>query len=131
MSCAKDHREFCAHHAARETRNLEKTVALPLAREILGGLTDLRSTSHVNHALGNLFILSADERISARRSANLCYLAQLLLQSAAAIERSGQPADAAQCPSPAGSLPPSPSCQSAPYRKTRAHPKGRAEGRRK
>ena len=100
MSCAKDHREFCAHHAARETRNLGKTVALPLAREILGGLTDLRSTSHVNHALGNLFILSADERISARRSANLCYLAQLLLQSAA-------------------------------YRKTRAHPKGRAEGRRK
>src|SRR5208282_3055791 len=85
MLIGKDHPELCSHHAQQELRSLERSVAQPLARQILGTLTDLRSGTAVNHALANLFILSADGRVSARRSSNLTYIAQLLVQSLAAI----------------------------------------------
>jgi len=86
MIRSKDHLEFCAYHAEQELRALERSVAQPLAREILGQLTDLRSGAAVNHAMANLFILSADGRISGRRAASLTYLGQLLLQSLSAVK---------------------------------------------
>src|SRR5271168_1005875 len=86
MLRAKDHPELCSHHAALELRALEKSVAIPLAREILGTLTDLRSGAAVNQAMGNLMILSADGRITERRAASLTYLGQVLLQTLAAIK---------------------------------------------
>jgi len=86
MLIGKDHPEFCAHHAQQELRALERSVARPLAREILGTLTDMRSGAAVNHAMANLFVLSADGRVSSRRMAGLGYLGQLLLQSLAAIK---------------------------------------------
>lgn len=85
MLIAKDHPELCSHHAQMELRALEKSVAKPLAREILGTLTDLRSGVALNHALANTFILSADGRISGSRANSLAYLGQLLLQSLGAI----------------------------------------------
>jgi hypothetical protein len=98
MLCAKDHPELCHHHAQMELRALERSVANPLAREILGSLTDLRSGAALNQALGNLFVLRADGRVSARRSGSLTYIAQLLLQSLAAIRNDwrGTPAPSAK-----------------------------------
>ena len=94
MFIGKDHPELCSHHAQMELRSLARTVAKPLAREILGALTDLRSAAALNHALANTFLLSADGRISGRRAATLAYLGQLLLQSVAAIRNDwrGEPA---------------------------------------
>ena len=87
MLRSKEHAEFCAHHAQQELRALEGSVAQPLAREILGALTDMRSGAAVNHAMANLFVLSADGRVSSRRMAGLGYIGQLLLQSLAAIKQ--------------------------------------------
>jgi len=87
MLCGKDHPELCSHHAQQELRSLERAVAQPLAREILGRLTDMRSGAAVNHAMANLFVLSADGRVSSRRMAGLGYIGQLLLQSLAAIKQ--------------------------------------------
>jgi len=87
MIRSKEHSEFCAHHAQQELRTLERSVAQPLAREILGSLTDMRSGAAVNHAMANLFVLSADGRVSSRRMAGLGYIGQLLLQSLAAIKQ--------------------------------------------
>jgi hypothetical protein len=87
MIRSKEHAEFCAHHAQQELRALERSVAQPLAREILGDLTDMRSGAAVNHAMANLFILSADGRVSSSRTASLAYLSQLLLQSLSAMKQ--------------------------------------------
>ncbi|HMD32021.1 MAG TPA: hypothetical protein VKG84_08925 [Candidatus Acidoferrales bacterium] len=92
------HPEFCAHHAQMELRALERSVAKPLAREILGAVTDLRSGAGLNLALANTFVLSADGRISSRRAATLAYLGQLLLQTLGAIHNDwrGTPAPSAK-----------------------------------
>jgi len=87
MLRSKEHLEFCAYHAQQELRALERSVARPLARQILGSLTDMRSGAAVNHAMANLFVLSADGRVSSRRMAGLGYIGQLLLQSLAAIKQ--------------------------------------------
>jgi hypothetical protein len=85
MLRSKEHAEFCSYHAQQELRALERSVAQPLAREILGSLTDMRSGAAVNHAMANLFVLSADGRVSGRRAAGLGYLGRLLLQSLSAM----------------------------------------------
>jgi len=87
MLIGKDHPELCGHHAQQELRSLERAVAKPLAHQILGTLTDMRSGTAVNHAMANLFILSADGRVSPRRMASLGYIGQLLLQSLAAMRQ--------------------------------------------
>lgn len=98
MLLGKDHPELCAHHALMELRALERSVSKPLARDIIGALTDLRSGAGLNLALANTFILSADGRISERRAASLSYLGQLLLQTLTAIRNDwrGDPAPSAK-----------------------------------
>jgi hypothetical protein len=98
MFIGKEHPELCHHHAVLELRALEKSVAQPIAREILGALTDLRSGAGINQAMANLFVLSADGRVSERRAASLTYLSQLLLQSLGAIRNDwrGTPAPSAK-----------------------------------
>jgi hypothetical protein len=48
-------------------------------------LTELNTTTAVNHALGKLFSLVAENRIPARNAAVLAYIGQLLLNSIAEV----------------------------------------------
>jgi len=74
----KDHPSFCYIHAQRQQHLLDPKR---IAAELLGPFQDLKTANAVNHALGSLFLLVAQNRISPRHATTLAYIGQLLLQS--------------------------------------------------
>ncbi len=78
MSRMKGHPSLCFVHAQRQQQLLDPKR---LAAELLGPFQDLKTANAVNHALGSLFLLVAQNRIPPRHAAILAYLGQLLLQS--------------------------------------------------
>ena len=75
-----NHDSLCAHHARLHQRDTED-----LADGLLAGVEDFRSASSVNHVLGQIFELTARDRIKPRKAALLAYLGQLLLNSLPAV----------------------------------------------
>ena len=78
---------LCPTHARQALLSLDQATEEPMARKILGTIRDLRTGAALNHALGNLFVLTADGRISARRAVTLGYLGQLLAQTLPQINK--------------------------------------------
>ncbi len=78
MSRMKGHPSLCFVHAQRQQQILDPKR---IAAEILGPFADLKTANAVNHALGNLFLMVAQNRIPPRHAAILAYIGQLLLQS--------------------------------------------------
>lgn len=78
MPRMKGHRSRCFTHAQRQQKILDPKR---VAAELLGPFQDLRTGNAVNHALGSLFLLVAQNRIPPRNAAILAYIGQLLLQS--------------------------------------------------
>ena len=72
---------FCARHAASEPSDSEDFSA---------ALTDkacrFQNAQGINHALGALYTLCAQGRISPRRASTLAYISSLLLRSLSAID---------------------------------------------
>ncbi len=83
------HPDLCAHHVARLRAQDENPGAAPpaLAAEILGPIRDFRTDASINHVLGRVFTLLADNRIDPRKASVLGYLCQLMQQSVTAVQR--------------------------------------------
>ena len=80
MPRVNSHVSLCGTHLEAQQRRLRREPTRQ-AQDILGGVTDLRSATAVNHVLGNLSGMLTDGRIDFRKAAVLAYLCQLLLQS--------------------------------------------------
>src|SRR5271156_5881181 len=93
---------FCANHARIARRNPDLDVVCPachrptngaeppppaLAKELLGPIEDFQTSASINHALGRLVILQAQNRIPTRNAAVLAYTFQLLLQTLPETEK--------------------------------------------
>ncbi len=78
MSRMRGHASLCFVHAQRQQKVLDPKR---LAAELLGPFEDLKTANAVNHALANLFLMVAQNRIPPRNAATLAYIGQLLLQS--------------------------------------------------
>ena len=78
MPRSKKHRSLCVFHARKEHELLG-------AEEVAGRMVSLsgefKTATDINHALGELFRLVAENRIPHREAVSLAYIAQLLLQS--------------------------------------------------
>ncbi len=85
MFRSPDHPELCDHHAQQELRDLDHAPVLPLAAELLGPLTDLRSAAAINATVANAYVQLADGRLDPRRAAILTYMSQILLQTLSKI----------------------------------------------
>ena len=85
MLRARNHDLLCAYHVRLKRQEAEQAEAL--TDDILGPVEDFKSAVAVNHALGNLFVLTARNRIPVRRAAILAYIAQLILNSLPALRR--------------------------------------------
>jgi len=83
------HPDLCAHHVARLRAADEKSGAATqaLAAEILGPIRDFRTDAAINHVLGRVFTLLADNRIDPRKASVLGYLCQLMQQSVTDVQR--------------------------------------------
>ena len=88
MLVAWEHTNLCDHHARLERRDKEENVTARQAMltEVLGPITDFRTASSVNHALGKLLTLALTERIPARNAGVVAYICQLLLQSVPRVQ---------------------------------------------
>lgn len=83
MLRAPSHASLCPFHASQERQLLESDrVGADLAT--LSG--EFKTGSDVNHALGKLFAVLAQNRIPARNAAVLAYIGQLLLQSLSTVK---------------------------------------------
>jgi len=74
----KKHRTLCIYHARSEQQLLAADQA---ARQLVSLSGDFRTASDINHVLGKLFSLVAQNRIPRRNAVALAYIGQLLLQS--------------------------------------------------
>ncbi len=83
MSRMKGHPSLCFVHAQRQQQVLDPKR---VAAELLGPFADLKTANAVNHALGSLFLLVAQNRIPPRHAAILAYIGQLLLQSLGSVQ---------------------------------------------
>ena len=72
------HRTLCIYHARSEQPLLAADQA---ARQLVSLSGDFRTASDINHVLGKLFSLVAQNRIPRRNAVALAYIGQLLLQS--------------------------------------------------
>ncbi len=72
------HRTLCIYHARSEQQLL---AADQSARQLVSLSGDFRTASDINHVLGKLFTLVAQNRIPRRDAVSLAYIGQLLLQS--------------------------------------------------
>jgi hypothetical protein len=72
------HRTLCIYHARSEQQLLAADQA---ARQLVSLSGDFRTASDINHVLGKLFSLVAQNRIPRRDAVALAYIGQLLLQS--------------------------------------------------
>src|SRR5579864_316941 len=83
MPRSKKHRSFCLAHARQE----EQLLSVDRVGEELVSLSGtFRTTTDVNHVLGTLFSLLANNRISPRQASALAYILQLLLQTLPSVE---------------------------------------------
>jgi len=72
------HPTLCIYHARSEQQLLAADQA---ARQLVSLSGDFRTASDINHVLGKLFSLVAQNRIPRRNAVALAYIGQLLLQS--------------------------------------------------
>ena len=73
---------FCPHHAYLR---LDDPDSINLAPLLLGKLKELNSACDIQQVLSNLFILTAQNRISTKRAAVLTYMLQNLIRTLPAI----------------------------------------------
>lgn len=72
------HRTLCIYHARSEQPLLAADQA---ARQLVSLSGEFKTASDINHVLGELFSLVAQNRIPRRNAVALAYIGQLLLQS--------------------------------------------------
>jgi hypothetical protein len=75
---------FCQKHFAFHQ---EDSGSTDLAPALLGDLTEIVTASDMQHVLGKLFLLLAQNRIATKKAAVLTYIIQQLLRTLPAIER--------------------------------------------
>jgi hypothetical protein len=75
MSIAHGHKSLCYLHAEQEAQILD---AQAVAEELIGSLYIFTTAAELNQALGKLFILIAQKRISRHDGALLGYVAQII-----------------------------------------------------
>jgi hypothetical protein len=75
MHRAKGHKTLCLVHAEQESQILD---AEAVAEELIGPITKFQTALEINRALGHLFTLIAQKRISRHDGALLGFIAQLL-----------------------------------------------------
>lgn len=80
---------FCPHHAYLR---LDDPDSINLAPLLLGKLKELNSARDIQRVLSNLFILTAQNRISTKRAAVLTYMLQNLIRTLPAIDHELNPA---------------------------------------
>ena len=90
MARSDIHPSLCRYHAEREDQLFgepgSRTVAAALdLPELYSACRDLTTAAGVNRALGQVFRLLAQRRISRQEAATYCHLAQLLLRSISAM----------------------------------------------
>ena len=83
MPRSETHRSLCISHARQEQQLLSVDC---VGRELVSLSGDFKTSSDINHVLGKLFSLLANNRIPPRNAAALAYIAQLLLQTLPAVE---------------------------------------------
>lgn len=83
MPRSKKHRAFCPSHARQEEQLLSVNGA---GADLVSLSGTFRTTTDVNHVLGSLFSLLANNRISPRQASALAYILQLLLQTLPSVE---------------------------------------------
>ena len=82
----KSHPTFCTRHARPAAP--EPTVPeIDVSQELLGPLTDFRSTTAINYTLGRLLILKAAGHISPRDASIVAYICQLLMQTVPTVRK--------------------------------------------
>jgi hypothetical protein len=121
MPASSDNPKFCAHHAHRTRRRAKSeqsgATSQALAAEILGPIRDFRTDAAINHVLGRVFTLLADNRIDARKASVLGYLCQLMQQSVTDVQREAwgfkQPPELQQLLQAIDKAPPSEVCSGA------------------
>jgi hypothetical protein len=87
MPCAPGHHSLCLPHRQRQEKESD---AEAIAAELLGPFAEFNTATAVNHALGKLFSLAAQDRIPPRNAAVLAYIGQLLLNSLGAVRHEAQ-----------------------------------------
>jgi len=75
MYRAKGHKTLCLTHAQQEEQILD---AQAVAKELIGPVNKFQTALELNHALGRLFTLIAQKRISRHDGALLGFIGQLL-----------------------------------------------------
>jgi hypothetical protein len=80
--CKTPPMQLCAHHAPKQKRGA-KRISDASALEAL--CTDLTTTTSINRALAQTFLLMAQGRISRKDAVAFGYLSQLLLQSVSGV----------------------------------------------
>ena len=83
LSVLSTNSAFCPRHA-RLGQN--QPVEEDFRAKLLKGSQDFQTAQGINFALGNLYDLVAQNRISTRRAAVLAYISSLLLRSLPAID---------------------------------------------
>jgi hypothetical protein len=71
---------------ARHLRVHKEADSADLSRFLLAGWEGFQTAQGVNHTLGNLYLLLAENRISARRAAVLAYISSLVLRTHPSID---------------------------------------------
>jgi len=81
------HPEYCIHHWHQEEESLPRQN---LGLELLGASDRVLTTADVNRALGRLFRLVAEGRVSPRTAATLSYIGQQLTFIVSIMQREAQ-----------------------------------------
>jgi len=74
--------QLCVHHAPKQTRGPKSALNAP---ELEALCSDLTTTTSINRALAQTFLLMAQGRISRKDAVAFGYLSQLLLQSVSGV----------------------------------------------
>jgi hypothetical protein len=82
----QSHPTFCARHA-RPAVSDPNAHSPDVSAELLGPLCDFRTATSINYTLGRLLIYKAAGEISARDTAVIAYICQLLLQSVPSVRK--------------------------------------------
>lgn len=79
MPRAKHHDTYCLPHAKQQQQQKDRATSEAIADELLDANKDFDSAIAIHATLGNLFTLTAQDRISTRKATSLVYIAQLLV----------------------------------------------------
>jgi hypothetical protein len=80
--CKMSSAQLCAHHASKQKRGAKRVSD---ASALEGLCSDLTTTTNINRALAQTFLLMAQGRISRKDAVAFGYLSQLLLQSVSGV----------------------------------------------